>query len=395
VLCVDETARETSCEFVRVVRAEVSSAENVSFGDVNNTDTSVPFENVCKTSTSAGSDSFILPTLNKLKSFSFIHWNVNGLLSKLSDNDFISFVCSFDFVCLVETFLEDFQAPVFKGYNIYSKPAIKFTARGRRSGGLVCLVKNEICSHVKVVDVQSDYFYAFIIDRGLFGTEKDVLYACVYVPPEGSPYYTSFDVENGIALLEDFLCDCLLSVKYDIFVILSGDLNSRTSNISCDLEDNMYIFDNQHKSGPLNTNRNSEDSQVNNYGKLMLNMCTALSLCILNGMCKGDLQGRYTYITDSGSSVNDYFLMSCDLFGKISETCELCVSGKIQSDHMPVALYVNTFEGNQKRAQENNNVCTINKFIWNEAYSDVFIYECSILRGSTVSYGRSDQVARH
>ena len=50
-----------------------------------------------------------------LKSLSFLHWNVCGLLCKLSDKDFISYINSFDFisyilffdfVCLVETFLK-------------------------------------------------------------------------------------------------------------------------------------------------------------------------------------------------------------------------------------------------------------------------------------------------
>ena len=65
----------------------------------------------------------------------------------------------------------------------------------------------------------------------MFGLQKDVLYVCAYFPPEGSPYYNYCDVENGIGLLEDCLSDCMINLN-DIFVILSGDLKSRTSNIS-------------------------------------------------------------------------------------------------------------------------------------------------------------------
>ena len=35
------------------------------------------------------------------KPFSFLQWNVNGLLAKLKDNEFISCVSHFDFVCFV------------------------------------------------------------------------------------------------------------------------------------------------------------------------------------------------------------------------------------------------------------------------------------------------------
>ena len=41
---------------------------------------------------------------------------MNGLLAKLKDNEFISFVSHFDFVCFVETFMETFQSNVFVGY---------------------------------------------------------------------------------------------------------------------------------------------------------------------------------------------------------------------------------------------------------------------------------------
>ena len=47
-------------------------------------------------------------------------------------------------VCIVETFVEDFQSDVFHGYNVFCKPAVKFTRQGRHSGGVICLVKKKI-----------------------------------------------------------------------------------------------------------------------------------------------------------------------------------------------------------------------------------------------------------
>ena len=350
-----------------------SSAHNVSFGDVDTVHTKVLFEDVRGGSKTLDSDLLVNPPLNISKPCSFLHWNVQGIVSKLSDADFISFVYNFDFVCLVETFVVKFEAPVSikQYYKVYPVPAIKWSKRGRPSGGLVCLVKKTISSFVEPVDVKSDYFYAFIIDKKLLDTERDILYACVYVPPEKSPYYAVFDVENGIAMLEDFLCDCILAVNSDVFVILSGDFNSRTCNISCDFDVDMHLPENRLSSGPLKTIRKSEDTETNNYGKLMLNMCTALRLYILNGMCQGDLQGRYTFIGDSGSSVNDYFLMSYDLFVQILDNCKLCVPENIQSDHMPLTLYINISERNT--SEKNNNTGMIEKFVWNEAYNDVFM----------------------
>ena len=95
---------------------------------------------------------------------------------------------------------------------MFCKPAVKLTTRGRRSGGVICLVKNEFSSFVKLIDVKSDLFYAFLIDKSLFGTAKHVIYVCGYIPPEGSLFYAHCGVENGVTLLlvlEDFFMGLL------------------------------------------------------------------------------------------------------------------------------------------------------------------------------------------
>ena len=71
------------------------------------------------------------------KPFSFLQWNVNGLLAKLKDNEFISFVSHFVFVCFVETFMETFQSNVFVDYIVFVKSAVKLSKQGRHSGGIV------------------------------------------------------------------------------------------------------------------------------------------------------------------------------------------------------------------------------------------------------------------
>ena len=41
--------------------------------------------------------------------YSFLQWNIGGLFSKLNDDDFIEYISSFDFICMVETFAVEFQ----------------------------------------------------------------------------------------------------------------------------------------------------------------------------------------------------------------------------------------------------------------------------------------------
>ena len=63
-------------------------------------------------------------------------------------------------------------------------------------------------------------------------------------------------VENGSGLLVDCLSDSMINVNY-FFVILSGNLNSSTSNISQHITTDT-IFHSLCKSSPTNINRCSE-----------------------------------------------------------------------------------------------------------------------------------------
>ena len=74
-----------------------------------------------------------------------------------------------------------------------------------------------------------DTSFVFLLDKRLFGFNRDVVYMCAYVPPENSPYYTAFDIDDGISLLEESLADVMLSLD-DFYILLCGDLNSRTAN---------------------------------------------------------------------------------------------------------------------------------------------------------------------
>lgn len=125
---------------------------------------------------------------NQGKCFSFFHWNVDGLYSKLFDDDFISFVTGYDFVCLVESIIITFNYEyIFPEHDVIFHPAVKLTDVGRPSGGVFCLVRKTLKPFVKeVIHDTVGHYLMFIIDKSLFGIEKDLLYVCAYVHPEGS-----------------------------------------------------------------------------------------------------------------------------------------------------------------------------------------------------------------
>ena len=88
----------------------------------------------------------------------------------------------------------------------------------------------------------------------------------------------------------------------------------------------------------------------------------------MNGVCHGDLQSRYTFMSNCGNSVNDYFMVSEDLFSLIQHDCRLRVMERIESDHMPLELHTNVEEMIGPTAEVDKNEYT-DKFVWKDDYA--------------------------
>ena len=99
---------------------------------------------------------------------------------------------------------------------------------GCLSGGVVLLVRKELCEYVERIDVETDNIIALRLSHWLLGTPSDCLLVGTYLPHEKSPYYEETDIYNGVYLLEDCLLD-LIRVCGDIPFIICGDLNARTA----------------------------------------------------------------------------------------------------------------------------------------------------------------------
>jgi len=170
------------------------------------------------------------------------------------------------------------------------------------------------------------------------------------------------------------LTDCSLNID-DFFILLSGDLNSRTADISQHVFENGDdddCFDIFHRSQSVNEGRLSQDKVLNSYGRQLLNLCTAFGLCILNGVCYGDRLGRCTYVSDAGSSVNDYFILSKELFAFLYDTCKLSVLDRIESDHMPLSFVVYYDVNNELDERVEDDETFIEKFVWESNCQETF-----------------------
>ena len=156
--------------------------------------------------------------------------------------------------------------------------------------------------------------------------------------------------------------------KYDcLYVFVCGDLNSRTANRNnyC----NNDVTDENSDSESEGGGRKSKDKTVNTFGAELLDMCYIHKMRILNGNCDGDREGEFTFVShsgSSGSSVNDYFLVSLDF--PESKIVQVHVSRRVESQHMPMSLTLNTAcqHGARATADQATVLTKLTKLVWQE-----------------------------
>ena len=220
------------------------------------------------------------------------------------------------------------------GYTMITKCGKQTNKRvKRRSGGLLCYMKDSISSGINQIDgiVENDDRLWLKLHSSFFTLRNDVyIICCNYITPATS---TSTSARENIWPL---LTTEVAKFSRQGDILLTGNFNARTS----DLPD--Y---NQYDSLPLPADYTSDigqtrcnsDHSVYSYGKVLLNLCISSNLRIVNGRIGTDRNvGEFTCYSPRGCSVVDYFVVSAHLMSYISD---MSVSDHSEySDHCPIIL---------------------------------------------------------
>ena len=83
-------------------------------------------------------------------------------------------------------------------------------------------------------------------------------------------------------------------------------------------------------------NRQSQDKITNQFGKMLKDFCTTFHCTPLSGNHTGDENGQFTFASNQGNSVIDYFIVSVDLISKLN--MNFVVGDRVESSHMPLQL---------------------------------------------------------
>ena len=123
-------------------------------------------------------------------------------------------------------------------------------------------------------------------------------------------------------------------------------MNSRTGELPDTLEsDNLdrFIDSVEPDEIPNISKRCSMDKTLNAYGRKLLQLCYDTDLTIANGRLGKDIQGKYTFCSSKGQSVNDYLLLNPKDYDLVYDFDVLDFTEL--SDHAPLSFDINILNG--------------------------------------------------
>ena len=282
-------------------------------------------------------------------------WNIEGLKNKLYDDDSVNFLKSFGIFGLTEIWsCDQFELrDVLNEYFCLFCPAKKDKKFGRPMGGVAVYLKNYLKTYVHQLVHDCNFGIFIQINKTVFGTDRDIILAFVYIPPYGSPFYKT-EALSCIELLEHRFMSLPINLS-EYYFILCGDFNVRTGErlnfIKVDM--NIPEFQKYHDifdMGEIPV-RKSCDKTITQNGKDLLNFCKVYSVVIINGRCGNDLNGSFTYISAQGCSLIDYILCSPDLLPLV---LDFNVEFRTESKDLPVCATLKKHHERESNTTQNN-----------------------------------------
>ena len=225
------------------------------------------------------------------------------------------------------------------------------------------MIRKSLSRQVSPIECRNDNMIALKVQ---VPAQRDIVFVCVYVPPADSPYYSGKAIKCNIELLEELLLDVHNSDP-DATIVILGDLNARTGCWNLHSEDDPIDSDDDVCFCPeYVTARRSQDSYINPFGEILIELCKVYHIHVENGCNNGDSTGKFTFLSHQGDSVVDYCLVAnnhtlIDLY--------VSVGDRIESSHMPLEIQIG-FKRNTTTTILQNKV---SKIVWDKSMEEEVI----------------------
>ena len=92
----------------------------------------------------------------------------------------------------------------------------------------------------------------------------------------------------------------------------------------------------------FNLPRNNKDTEKNNYGEELLELCKNYNAHVLNGRLDGASKGEIKCIANDGASTVDYGIVNTRLFDKINS---FEIIQRVESNHFPICCTLRLSHG--------------------------------------------------
>ena len=293
--------------------------------------------------------------------------NIGGLRGKLRASDFFEKMEEYDISCLVEAKIDKNDLEIvknkFEKFDIFSNINENYVVEPR--AGIIVLSKKHISPHLSFFECKNEISLFFKINRNILNSNKDLLCACVYIPPSTSLYKN----DNNFELLTDELIKNKQNFMCDTLIV--GDFNAKTNTLPDYVAQNKYTnLTNSEDYPDFELTRYNQDRHVaDDYGLKLLHFCKVQDLYIINGRVGKDKNvGNFT--TKNASTI-DYCLTSPHFFHEI-DSFEVEDFNPILSDvHCALSLELKSliFEGEKPETNQKKHV---KKVKWDPKYAEKY-----------------------
>lgn len=270
------------------------------------------------------------PSRESNSNLSVLSYNICGI--KKQSGEFYEIIDRYDIFALFETHLESEEEGIeryFRNFKCYYEPAVRRSARGRASGGMVIGYK------VKWGNLVSFCNIGGAVCLKIAWNEKQLIIYPAYL--------------NCNRWEEDFgrMQNDLSTTDTNIVMVI-GDLNARTGCRESFLNFGVGL-------------RRSEDSVINREGEKIIECCNDFGLAIVNGCSDKDRNGNFTFIGGQGQSVIDYGLAGRGWWPYLKD---FEIFTEIWSDHLPLRFYITLDSAITERS---NNIARMMK--WKDSFT--------------------------
>lgn len=232
---------------------------------------------------------------------------------KLSDQDFIDYVKTFDIIFFNETWLAsktqyNLDIEGYKCLHIFGNKSSN-TKKGRFSGGISLYYRDQFTDKIKIIEQNQTGILWIKILRDVFEFNEDVYMCNIYIPPVNSKLRNAADFD-----IYEQLEQGIIAYKTLGKIFITGDFNSRTSNATDLLDFDKYLDEENDFSNFSDLqirDRVNKDHVLDTSGRRLLLLCQTSNLILANGRVLGDSNsGEFTYCSHNGLSAVDYLLLS-------------------------------------------------------------------------------------